>query len=73
MGRKLSDYLENLLDEDGIKTDITLTIEQQTLLQLIAGMVIAGVSVLLIAQLFKVYFPNPQLTAILKQLKKTNT
>ncbi len=60
--KSVKDYLDALVDNEGLRTDVTVTLTQQTLWSIIGGLVLAGASIALIANLIKNAFPNKQLT-----------
>lgn len=67
--RNLKNYLDALVDKDGIKTEVTITMTNQTMQKLIFGMIIAGLSLTLINKIIKVYFPDRQLIGIQSELQ----
>ena len=72
--KSVKDYLDALVDNEGLRTDVTVTLTQQTLWSIIGGLVLAGASIALIANLIKNAFPNKQLTInnqLLLAIKKT--
>lgn len=56
--------LNALIDKDGIKTEVTLTITNATATKVALTLLISGVSLIVIAKLLKEVFPNKELTAI---------
>lgn len=74
MALNLKDLLSNLVDDDGIKTEVTLTITNQTLTKVIIALLASGATIVLVAHLTKNMFPNHQLsllTADIKSIKET--
>ena len=74
MAINLKDLLSNLVDDDGIKTEVTLTITNQTLTKVIIALLASGATIVLVAHLTKNMFPNHQLsllTADIKSIKET--
>lgn len=74
MAINLKDLLSNLVDADGIKTEVTLTITNQTLTKVIIALLASGATIVLVAHLTKNMFPNHQLsllTADIKSIKET--
>ncbi|WP_299213734.1 hypothetical protein [uncultured Dokdonia sp.] len=73
--RRLSGGILNaLIDKDGIKTEVTLTITNTTATKIALTLLISGVSLIVIKRLLKEVFPNKQLEAIgsdLRELKNT--
>jgi len=66
--RNLNNILDALVDKDGLKTEVTITLTNQTLLKIIAGMLLSGVAIILVANRSKNLFPNTQLTAIQREV-----
>ncbi|WP_299186654.1 hypothetical protein [uncultured Aquimarina sp.] len=62
--RNLNTLLDALVDKDGLKTEVTITLTNQTLLKIILGMLLAGVAIVVVANTVKNLFPNTQLVAI---------
>jgi len=56
------DYLDSLVDKEGIKTDLKITLTNQSLWKAVAGLIFAGVCITVVAHLIKNAFPNKQLT-----------
>lgn len=68
--RNLNSLLDALVDKDGLKTEVTITLTNQTLLKIILGMLLAGVAIVVVANTVKNLFPNTQLTAIEQEVIK---
>ncbi|WP_010520478.1 hypothetical protein [Aquimarina agarivorans] len=73
----LNNIIDSLIDDDGIKTEVTLTVTDTTLFKIIAALLASGVCVMLVNHLLKNQFPNSQLhrisnevSLIQKQLEK---
>lgn len=74
MGKSIKDIVSSLVDDDGIKTEVTLTMTNQTLTKIIVALLASGATIVLIAHLTKNMFPNHQLsllTADIKTIKET--
>ncbi len=68
--RNLGSVLDALIDKDGIKTEVTITLTNQTLFKIIGGMLLSGIAVIVIANVLKNVFPNTQLEAIQKEVEQ---
>ena len=66
--KSLNNILDSLIDDDGLKTEVTLTITDETLLKIIVALVGSGVGVMLLNHLLKNQFPNRQLSMLNKQV-----
>ncbi len=66
--RNIGNILDALVDKDGIKTEVTITLTNQTLLKIIGGLLISGVAIIVVAHVVKNIIPNAQLTAIEKEI-----
>ncbi|MFC4633498.1 hypothetical protein ACFO3O_06245 [Dokdonia ponticola] len=62
--------LNALIDKDGIKTEVTLTITNQTATKVVLTLLISGISLIVIAKLLKEVFPSKELTAIRSEVSK---
>lgn len=62
--------LDNLIDKDGLKTEVTVSITNQTLSRSIIALLISGVSLMVIGLMVRQFFPNPQLMALQNELKQ---
>ncbi|GGG36163.1 hypothetical protein GCM10011344_41300 [Dokdonia pacifica] len=56
--------LNALIDKDGIKTEVTLTITNTTATKVALTLLISGISLIVMARLLKEVFPSKELTAI---------
>ncbi len=56
--------LNALIDKDGIKTEVTLTITNTTATKVALTLLISGISLIGMARLLKEVFPSKELTAI---------
>ena len=71
--QKRKGILDKLIDKDGIKTEVTVSLNNQTLMRSIVALLIAGGSLMLMHLVIRQFFPNPELVAIkrlLTQMKK---
>jgi hypothetical protein len=59
--RNIKDYLDVLVDKEGLRTEVTITLTDDTLWKIIAGLMAAGVGIVVVANLAKNIFPNKQL------------
>lgn len=57
----VKDYLDALVDKEGLRTDVTITLTDETLWKIVGGLVAAGVGIALVAHLLKNVLPNKQL------------
>ncbi|WP_299212633.1 hypothetical protein [uncultured Dokdonia sp.] len=62
--------LNALIDKDGIKTEVTLTITNQTATKVALTLLISGISLIVIAKLLKEVFPSKELTAIRSEVSE---
>ncbi len=67
--RNIKNYLDALVDKDGLKTEVTITMTSETTMKLVIALLGSGLTIMLVYSLVKNYFPNAQLMAIQKQLK----
>ena len=67
--RNIKSYLDALVDKDGLKTEVTITMTSETTMKLVIALLGSGLTIMLVYSLVKNYFPNAQLMAIQKQLK----
>lgn len=66
-------YLDALVDKEGLRTDLTITLTDETLWKIVGGLIVAGVGIALVAHLLKNAFPNKQLAdnnRLLLEIKK---
>jgi len=66
--RNLSSIINSLIDDDGLKTEVTITLTDQTLFKVTAAFLVAGTSVMLIHHLLKNQFPNKGLQKIYQEV-----
>ena len=62
--------LNALIDKDGIKTEVTLTITNQTATKIVLTLLISGISLIVIAKLLNEVFPSKDLTAIKSEVSE---
>ncbi len=71
--KNIKDYLDALVDKEGLRTEVTLTLTDDTLYKIIAALLAAGVGIVVIAHLLKNMFPNKQLAEnneLLREIKE---
>ena len=61
MARNVKDYLDALVDKEGLRTEVKVTITDDTLWKVVGGLLAAGVGIVVAAHLLKNMFPNKQL------------
>ena len=66
--RNLSGLLNSLIDQDGLRTEVTITLTNQTLLKIIIGLLVSGFAIVVVANLVKNFFPNAQLSVLEKEI-----
>ena len=69
MGKSIKDIVSSLVDDDGIKTEVTLTMTNQTLTKIIIALLASGATIVLVAHLTKNMFPNHQLSLLTADIK----
>lgn len=69
MGKSIKDIVSSLVDDDGIKTEVTLTMTNQTLTKVIIALLTSGATIVLVAHLTKNMFPNHQLSLLTTDIK----
>lgn len=67
--RSIKDLIDGLVDKDGLKTEVTITLTNQTLTKIILAFLATGIAIVVVAHLVKNIFPNHQLTAIQTEVK----
>ncbi|WP_430409254.1 hypothetical protein [Kordia sp.] len=67
--RSIKDLIDGLVDKDGLKTEVTITLTNQTLMKVIIALLLSGVAIIVIANLVKNFVPNHQLTAIKAEIQ----
>ena len=66
--RKITDYLDALVDKDGLKTEVTITLTNETMGKIILSLLASGLVMVTVSHLMKNFFPNRQLGGIQKQI-----
>ncbi len=66
--KNIKDYLDALVDKDGLKTEVTITLTNQTMIKIVLSLLVSGIAVVMVSHLIKNYFPNMQLAAIQKEV-----
>ncbi|WP_062062684.1 hypothetical protein [Aquimarina longa] len=66
--RTIKHYLDALVDKDGLKTEVTITLTNHTMMKIVASLLISGICIVTISHLIKNYFPNMQLAKIQKEV-----
>ena len=67
--RNLKNYLDMLFNEEGLKTDLKVTVTNETMYKLIAVFIGGGVVVAMSAMLFRSMLKDKQLTEISARLE----
>ena len=73
MSKNLKGYVDALVDKDGLKTDVKITMTDYTLIKLVGGLILAGGTIALIAHALKNIMPNQQLVENKKVLQQIKT
>jgi ribosomal protein S15P/S13E len=60
--------LERLVDDDGIKTEVTITLTSQTLIKIVAALLVSGATIALITHTVRNRMPNRQLSNLEKDI-----
>lgn len=71
--KNIKDYLNALVDKEGLRTEVTITLTDDTLWKIIAALLAAGVGITVVAHLLKNMFPNKQLAEnnqLLREIKE---
>lgn len=70
--RNIKEYIDALVDDEGLKTDVKFTMTDETLWKMIGGLILAGAGIALIAHILKNVVPNKHLAenrAVLLEIK----
>lgn len=59
--RNIQQYLDSLVDDEGLKTDVKITMTDETLWKMIGGLILAGAGIALVAHIIKNVVPNKHL------------
>ncbi|WP_339625490.1 hypothetical protein [uncultured Winogradskyella sp.] len=62
--RSIKDLINGLVDKDGLKTEVTVTLTNQTLTKIVLALLASGATIVVVAHITKNLFPNHQLTAL---------
>lgn len=62
--RSIKDLIDGLVDKDGLKTEVTVTLTNQTLTKIVLALLASGATIVIVAHITKNMFPNHQLTAL---------
>ncbi|UII32172.1 hypothetical protein LVD17_28205 [Fulvivirga ulvae] len=67
--KNIKDYLDRLVGEEGMRTDVNITMTTQTMITLAVGLVTAGVCIVVVANLMKNLIKNHQSEEIKSRLE----
>ena len=59
--KNIQQYIDALIDDEGLKTEVKITMTDETLWKLIGGLILAGVGISLVAHIIKNLIPNKHL------------
>tara|TARA_R100001377_G_scaffold49580_1_gene28771 strand:+ start:339 stop:587 length:249 start_codon:yes stop_codon:yes gene_type:complete len=62
--RSIKDLINGLVDKDGLKTEVTVTLTNNTLTKIVLALLVSGATIVIVAHITKNLFPNHQLTAL---------
>ncbi len=62
--RNIKDLIDDLLDKDGLKTEVTVRLTNQTLTKIILALLASGATLIIITNMTKNSVPNNQLTKL---------
>ena len=68
--RSIKDLLDGLVDKDGLKTEVTVTLTNQTLTKIILALLASGATIVIVAHITKNMFPNLQISALQADISK---
>jgi len=71
--QKQKGILDKLIDNDGLKTEVTVSLTNQTLSRTIIALLVAGMSLMAIHLIVRQFFPNPQLEEIKNLINQMTT
>lgn len=66
--RSLNNIIDSLIDKDGLKTEVTVTMTQDTLIKMVVALLASGIGIMLIHHLLKNSFPSKQLTELTSEV-----
>lgn len=67
--KNIKDYLDRLVGDEGMRTDVNITMTTQTMLTLAIGLVTAGVCIVVVANIMKNVIKNHQSEEIKSRLE----
>lgn len=62
--RSIKDLINGLVDKDGIKTEVTVTLTNSTLTKIVLALLASGATIVIVAHVTKNLFPNHQTAAL---------
>tara|TARA_R110002050_G_scaffold63730_4_gene139149 strand:+ start:3508 stop:3750 length:243 start_codon:yes stop_codon:yes gene_type:complete len=62
--RSIKDLINGLVDKDGLKTEVTVTLTNNTLTKIVLALLASGATIVIVAHITKNLFPNHQLTVL---------
>ena len=62
--RSIKDLIDGLVDKDGLKTEVTVTLTNQTLTKIVLALLASGATIVIVAHITKNMFPNHQLATL---------
>lgn len=66
----IKDLIGSLVDKDGLKTEVTITLTNATLTKIVLALLASGATVIVIAHLLKTIMPNKQLSGLQTDLNQ---
>lgn len=66
--KNIKTIIDKLIDKDGIKTEVTVTLTNETVTKIILALLASGLTLILVAQITKNLIANNQLTRITEEL-----
>ncbi len=67
--RSIKDLIIGLVDKDGIKTEVTVTLTNNTLTKIVLALLASGATIVIVAHITKNLFPNHQVAALQADIK----
>jgi len=68
--RSIKDLIDGLVDKDGLKTEVTVTLTSDTLTKVVLALLASGMAIVVIAHIIKNLFPNHQISALQTDLSR---
>lgn len=62
--RSIKDLINGLVDKDGLKTEVAVTLTNNTLTKIVLALLASGATIVIVAHITKNLFPNHQLTVL---------